>query len=127
MQGSGEGGFGHSSLNWNRGARIGAKIIANRSQARQKERERERERERQREIVPPKTDTQNCDGAVYAEVVREDDFFVFFSRSSLTARRSKGTGMFYWAASRHRLFLYRPVSRCAFAREGISPDFPLPG
>ena len=41
--------------------------------------------------------------------------------------RSKGTGLFYWAASRHRLFLYWPVSRCACGREGISPDLPLPG
>ena len=54
-------------------------------------------------------------------------FFFFSSRSFLTARRSKGTGLFYWAASRHRLFLYWPVSRCAFGREGISPDLPLPG
>ena len=56
-------------------------------------------------------------------------FFCFFfsSRAFLTARRSKGTGLFYWAASRHRLFLYWPVSRCACGREGISPDLPLPG
>ena len=55
------------------------------------------------------------------------DCFFFFSRAFLTARRSKGTGLFYWAASRHRLFLYWPVSRCACGREGISPDLPLPG
>ena len=54
-------------------------------------------------------------------------FFFFFSRAFLTARRSKGTGLFYWAASRHRLFIYWPVSRCACGREGISPDLPLPG
>ena len=34
---------------------------------------------------------------------------------------------FYWAASRHRLFSYRPISRCARSREGIIPDLPLPG
>ena len=53
-------------------------------------------------------------------------FFVFppllFSR-----RRSIDTGLFYWAASRHRLFLYSPVSRCACGREGVRPDLPLPG
>ena len=54
-------------------------------------------------------------------------FLFFFSRAFLTARRSKGTGLFYWAASRHRLFVYWPVSRCACGREGISPDLPLPG
>ena len=48
------------------------------------------------------------------------DGFFFSSRAFLTARRSKGTGLFYWAASRHRLFLYWPVSRCACGREGIS-------
>ena len=52
-----------------------------------------------------------------------DKGVVFF----FNARRSKGTGLFYWAASRHRLFLYWPVSRCACGREGISPDLPLPG
>ena len=57
----------------------------------------------------------------------QEKVFFFSSRSFLTARRSKGTGLFYWAASRHRLFLYWPVSRCAFGREGISPDLPLPG
>ena len=46
--------------------------------------------------------------------------FFFPSRAFLTARRSKGTGLFYWAASRHRLFLYWPVSKCACGREGIS-------
>ena len=36
--------------------------------------------------------------------------------SFFSARRSKGagTGLFYWAASRHRLFLYWPISRCTF-------------
>ena len=39
---------------------------------------------------------------------------VFFSsRSFLAARKCKGTELFYWAASRHRLFLYWPISRCA--------------
>ena len=54
-------------------------------------------------------------------------FIVFFSssRSFLTARRSKGKGCL--AASRHRLFLYWPVSKCAFGREGRSPDLLLPG
>ena len=50
--------------------------------------------------------------------------------SSLLFSRKKGLSgawLFYWAASRHRLFLYWPVSRCAFGREGVSPDLPLPG
>ena len=51
----------------------------------------------------------------------------FFLRTFLAAWRSTGTKLFYWAASRHRLFLYWPVSRCAWGREGISPDLPLPG
>ena len=54
-------------------------------------------------------------------------FCFFFPRAFLTARRSKGRGLFYWAASRRRLFLYWPVSRCACGREGICPDLPLPG
>ncbi len=56
-------------------------------------------------------------------------WLIFFShRSFLAAMRSKGTGPFYWAVSKHRLLLYWPISRCAFGGEGISPaDFPLPG
>ena len=45
----------------------------------------------------------------------------------LAARKFSGARLFYWAASRHRLCLYWPVSRCAFGREGVSPDLPLPG
>ena len=52
--------------------------------------------------------------------------FTFISRSSVAARMSKGTGLFYWATS-GKLFLYWPVSRCAFGRESKSPDPPLPG
>ena len=54
-------------------------------------------------------------------------FFFFFLRTFLAAWRFTSTKLFYWAASRHRLFLYWPVSRCAWGREGISPDLPLPG
>ena len=53
--------------------------------------------------------------------------FFFSPRSFLAARRVSGAGLFYWAASRHRLCLYWPVSRCAVGREGVSPDLPLPG
>ena len=62
-----------------------------------------------------------------------DDAFVvleclfFFPPLLFSRRRSIDTGLFYWAASRHRLFLYWPVSRCACGREGVSPDLPLPG
>ena len=49
-----------------------------------------------------------------------------FSRSFLAARKFSGAGMFYWAASRHRLCLYWAVSRCAVGREGVSPDLPPP-
>ena len=49
--------------------------------------------------------------------------FFFFPRSFLAAGR---VGLFYWAASRHRLFLYWLVSRCAFGRGGVGPDLPLP-
>ena len=56
------------------------------------------------------------------------NFFIFFSpRSFLAAWKFSGAGLFYWAASRHRLCLYWPVSRCAVGREGVSPDLPLPG
>ena len=40
--------------------------------------------------------------------------FFFFPRSFLAAGRFSGAWLFYWAASRHRLFLYWPVSRCVF-------------
>ena len=54
-------------------------------------------------------------------------FFIFFFPPLLfSRRRSIDTGLLYWAASRHRLFLYWPVSRCACGREGVSPDLPLP-
>jgi len=54
---------------------------------------------------------------------------VFFFLSSLLFATGKFSvaGLFFWAASRHRLFFYWPVSRCAFGREGVSPDLPLPG
>ena len=46
----------------------------------------------------------------------KDCLLVFF----FAARRVSGAGLFYWAASRHRLcFLYWPVSRCAVGREGV--------
>ena len=32
---------------------------------------------------------------------------------------SSGTGLLYWAASGHKLFLYWPVSTCAYGREGV--------
>ena len=51
----------------------------------------------------------------------------FFPPLLFSRRRSIDTGLFYWAASRHRLFLYWPVSRCACGREGVRPDLPLPG
>ena len=55
-------------------------------------------------------------------------FFCFFFPPLLfNRRRSSDTGLFYRAASRHRLFLYWPVSRCACGREGVSPDHSLPG
>ena len=54
------------------------------------------------------------------------DFF-FSPRSLLAAGKFLRAGLFYWAASRHRLCLYWPVSRCAVGREGVSPDLPLPG
>ena len=50
----------------------------------------------------------------------------FFPPLLFSRRRSIDTGLLYWAASRHRLFLYWPVSRCACGREGVSPDLPLP-
>ena len=54
--------------------------------------------------------------------------YIFFSpRSFLAARKFSGAGLFYWAASRHRLCLYWAVSRCAVGTEGVSPDLPLPG
>ena len=53
--------------------------------------------------------------------------FFFFPPLLFSRRRSIDTGLFYWAASRHRLFLCWPVSRCACGREGVSPDLPLPG
>ena len=56
-----------------------------------------------------------------------DITFFFPPRTFVAAWRSTGTKLFYWAASRHRLFLYWPISRCAWGREGISPDLPLPG
>ena len=52
--------------------------------------------------------------------------FFFFPPLLFSRRRSIDTGLLYWAASRHRLFLYWPVSRCACGREGVSPDLPLP-
>ena len=54
-------------------------------------------------------------------------FFLFCRRSLVAARKFTGAGLFYWAASRHRLRLYWPVSRCVFVREGVSPDLLLPG
>ena len=48
---------------------------------------------------------------------------LFFPRSFLAARRFSGAGLFYWAASRHRLCLCWPVSRCAFGREGVVQTF----
>ena len=74
-------------------------------------------------IVQPCLEKPCCEFLLYCLTA----LHFFFSRSFLTARRSKGTGLFYWAASRHRLFLYWPVSRCACGGEGISPDLPLPG
>ena len=53
--------------------------------------------------------------------------FCFFPPHLFSRRRSIDTELFYWAASRHRLFVYWPVSRCACGREGVSPDLPLPG
>ena len=53
-------------------------------------------------------------------------FFFFFPPLLFSRRWSIDTGLLYWAASRHRLFLYWPVSRCACGREGVSPDLPLP-
>ena len=47
------------------------------------------------------------------------DFFVFSPRSLLAAGKFSRAGLFYWAASRHRLCLYWPVSRCAFGKEGV--------
>ena len=47
--------------------------------------------------------------------------------SSLAAGKFSGAELFYWAASRHRLFFYWPVSTYFFGREGVSPDLPLPG
>ena len=52
---------------------------------------------------------------------------VIFSPLLFSRRGSIDTGPFFWAASRHRLFLYLPVSRCACGREDVSPDLPLPG
>ena len=52
---------------------------------------------------------------------------LFFFPPLFSRRRSINTRLLYWAASRHRLFLYWPVSRCACGREGVSPDLPLPG
>ena len=54
-------------------------------------------------------------------------FFFFCPPSFLAARKFSAAGLFHWAASRHRLCLYWPVSRCAIGREGVSPDLPLPG
>ena len=51
----------------------------------------------------------------------------FFPRSFSAVGKFSGAGLFYWAASRHRLCLCWPISRCAFGREGVSPDLPLPG
>ena len=51
-------------------------------------------------------------------------FFFFSPRSLLAAGKFSRAGLFYWAASRHRLCLYWPVSRCALGREGVSPDLP---
>ena len=56
-----------------------------------------------------------------------NDFFCFFPSLFLAAGRFSGAWLFYWAASRHRLFFYWPVSRCAFGRESVRPDLPLPG
>ena len=43
----------------------------------------------------------------------EEVYALFFFLAPFSAWRSKGPGLFYWAASIHRLFLYWPVSRCA--------------
>ena len=55
--------------------------------------------------------------------------YLFFFPSLLFSRKMVlgCRVVFYWAASRHILFLFWPVSRCAFGREGVSPDLPLPG
>ena len=47
---------------------------------------------------------------------------LLFSREKVQRYRTV-----YWAASRHRLFLHWPVSRCASGREGIGSNLPLPG
>ena len=44
--------------------------------------------------------------------------FFLFPPLLVHRRRSIDTGLLYWAASRHRLFLYSPV---------VSPDLPLMG
>ena len=51
----------------------------------------------------------------------------FFSLLSSLQEEFSGARLFYWAASRHRLFLYWPISRSVFGRGGVSPDLPLPG
>ena len=51
----------------------------------------------------------------------------FFSLLLSLQEEFSGARLFYGAASRHRLFLYWPISRCVFGREGVSPDLPLPG
>ena len=51
----------------------------------------------------------------------------FFFSSLLFGRKKVLGWLFSWAAPRHSLFLHRPVSRCAFGREGVNPDLPLPG
>jgi len=51
----------------------------------------------------------------------------FFSLLLSLQEKFSGARLFYGAASRHRLFLYWPISRCVFGTEGVSPDLPLPG
>ena len=58
-----------------------------------------------------------CLGASHRPIYT--NHFFFFPPLLFSRRRSIDTGLFYWAASRHRLFLYWPVSRCHLAKLDI--------
>ena len=87
---------------------------------------RQNETKSRRNFFPQQSlDTQYCmvfQFEYFGFVLSPTMCFFCFCPSLLFSRRRwfLGAGLFYWAASRHRLLLFWPVSRCVFGREGVS-------
>lgn len=64
--------------------------------------------------------------AQYLKILHGEVIF-FFPLRSFRAAESPLTGLLYWAASTHRLFLYWLISRYACGKEDVIPDRLLGG